>query len=125
MFFPFKNYKKVDVNWTGSPALLYTTTSKSMIAFEPKEGTNTSTQAHYIYADEVFTNYDPVVWARWGGNHAPALNPPIKARDGEANDGQGTVSNYIVIPSGTEIKAAQTVGGLTIVGTLHIFELPE
>lgn len=104
MFFPFTNYKKDRIDFSGSTTVFYTTTATSMLVFQP----------------DTNGNHDGTVLIRVSPGKDLAISQPVVTDSGVQ---LVTMMGAMIVQAGVGIEA-QATGGTEVHGTLHIFELP-
>jgi hypothetical protein len=103
VFFPFTNYKKFSFNTGSNNVVLYTSTARSMLVWEP------------------LSTHDAGVWWDNGASPVQYLTRTVESVSGSSAN--GVTFGSMIVPSGAIIRGSG-VGGNIIAGTLHVFEMP-
>lgn len=139
MFFPFKDYKRVDVPQTNANgALLYTTVATSMVFFVPR-GSNMESDAQVgIYIENLFVDTDgqnafPYIFAihdatgRTESTNENFTSDTFSGSGGVpfSHDFGKYLNSPHIIPAGKNLRAWIGDSSDRLGGTLHVFEIAE
>ena len=113
MFFPFTNYKKIDVS-VGNQTDIYTTTAKSMIIWQPLEQFGIAQSYIVQTEDEIIGGLFSNIIIFQGVSGPSGL--------GELDPSSELTT--IIIDAGRVITLVRGGGGGPSAGTLYVFELP-
>tara|TARA_R110000868_G_C10972634_1_gene770651 strand:+ start:31448 stop:31810 length:363 start_codon:yes stop_codon:yes gene_type:complete len=120
MFFPFTNYKRINVPRIpasgGTPTLIYTTTAKCEVSFEPRSSDMRIDRFSTIRANNVWS---------YALSGSPAQHEVIWSKGSDTWTDYPDENRKIILPAGILIYAYFGDTFDLIGGTLHIFELPE
>lgn len=107
MFFPFKNVKRIRIDFSGSTTTIHTLTAKSLIVFEP-DITPLSDGGVFVTRDVPGT--DPIYY--------------IAKETTTGLTSESAAFGCLIASAGEDVKA-EGISGREVHGWLWVFELPE